>query len=153
MAQGDCSALPIGHFRSAQTFNHARFVSSGRCWPMLLWFVSNTTVEIHILPQTHIGSRWWSDLLWFLFVPYTLVTLTWLKPLESSAAERTADGNTESQATALAERCASMIADELQIAKTRHVLRGMRGYFYAQNAGTHHATLSSSPNVSYAIVP
>lgn len=65
------------------------------------------------MAPTVVGSRWWTDLLGFLFVPYSLFTLTWL-PTQRAAADE--------DAAAFANRVQRLVAGEARLQPTRSAL-------------------------------
>lgn len=78
------SSVPVLIFPEGATTNGQRGLLKLNSWPFFLNDnVQPITLKVHRPVLTKIslsvlGSRWWSDMFWFLFVPYTVFTVRFL---------------------------------------------------------------------------
>jgi len=91
------SNLPMLIFPEGATSNNKKGLLKFSSWPFLLDNdVQPITVNVQrpllarISPSI-LGSRWWSDFFWFLFVPYTAFTVRFLPVVHRADFETTDD--------------------------------------------------------------
>uniref|UniRef100_A0A0N5ABZ0 CUE domain-containing protein n=1 Tax=Syphacia muris TaxID=451379 RepID=A0A0N5ABZ0_9BILA len=117
----ECDSLPLLAFPEGAMTNGKKGLLKFSSWP---FEVSDVVQPVLItvyrplfgsLTPSVLGGSWWQDVFYFLFVPFTIIKVTWLPPMRRQKVTESGECET---ADSFAKRVADVMASQLGIAAT-----------------------------------